>query len=80
MTKFRPPRNETSCISFERYCNFLVILQYLSQKSKILAEKWDTICQKSWHYVDDLIRTRETSTNWNPTLPVKCSICAKCFC
>ena len=29
--------------------------------------KWDRICQVSWYYVDDVVRTRETSVILNPT-------------
>ena len=48
----------------------------LCQKRKFLkiAEKWDCICQKSLHYVDD-IRTRQTYIISNPPFSVKSNIC-----
>ena len=54
-----------------RYFNYSILLHVLCQWKKQnvwkIAEKYDRICRKSYHYVDDVIRARETSIILNPT-------------
>ena len=44
-----------------------------------IAENWDLICYKSWHYVDDIIKARETSIILIPTVSIKNNINGKPF-
>ena len=68
----------TNYFLFGRYFNYSILFHNLCQKATFFINSWKVglYCQKSLHYVDDIIRTRETSVNSNPIFSVKSSICA----
>ena len=42
------------------------------EKAKYLKDgKWDHICHKNWYYVDDVIKTKETSIISNITVSIE---------
>ena len=47
---------------FCRYYKYNILFPNLSQKAKYfyIVKKWDLICHKSEHHVDDVIKTRDS--------------------